>query len=601
MNDEAAIAGILQGVERVKGLNMKSEFVILKWGDARIYAMSSTVGAPSRILTITLAVIAILALAILAAPQLIYPFGHDQGIFSACGDVIRRGGVPIKDCFESKGPGVMVLYAVALSVSFSTVSVTAFVLLWQALTSVVVGITAARLFHPWAAWPAGAAYWLMYAGINYWSMNQAETFSNLFIVLAILLAWRANEIQRTNAALPILLVGVCAGVLLWFKYTFALFVVAIGLALLIHTWLRTKQFKVVLTSGVWYSAGVVLVGATGLLYYALAGGIPALVEQVGVFRELFPLGPPRTFPEIVQFLWRFTDNGADLTGDYKATVQQMTLFGGGFPLLFVLAVIGLVAPFISPHPGPLPAGEGSQAPSPGGRGVGGEGWLYVLLVFVAGLGVVAWQAKYVQYHFTILHGPVALAAGAGVAAGLLWLREGGWRKAAGVATMLISVAAFALLALRMWPWVEDAYTNAIVQGKSLREIHLESRVAPQLLVAEYIVQHTAPDDRIALFSDSPWVYMLSDRRNATRFPFADVWAPAHGSHTNESFGQQFLEGMQRNTPKYFIITQDNYPWQGVTHIDNWKRLVPLNQYVEANYQYEADNGPFILFRRKDGS
>jgi hypothetical protein len=557
--------------------------------------MTSTAGAPSRILTITFAVIAILALALLAAPQLIYPFGHDQGIYSACGDVIRRGGVPIRDCFESKGPGVMALYAVALSVSFSTVSVTAFVLLWQAVTAVVIGITAAWLFHPWAAWPAGAAYWLMYAGINYWSMNQAETFSNLFIVLAMLLCWRAAE--RSNdqrqTSLFLVLAGVCAGVLLWFKYTFVLFVVAIGLALIIHTWLRTKAFKAVFMRGVWYSAGVVVVGIIGLLYFAIAGGIPALVEQFGVFRELFPLGPPRTFPEIVQFLWRFTDNGADLTGDYKATVQQMTFFGGGFPLLFVLAGIGLVAAFANrPHPHPLPSREGRRSRM---------GWLYVLLVFAAGLGVVAWQAKYVQYHFTILHGPLALAAGAGVAAGRLWLGNGGWRKAAGVATVAISVAAFALLALRMAPWVSDAYTNAVAQGKSLREIHLESRVAPQVRVAEYIVQHTAPEDRIALFADSPWVYMLSDRRNATRFPFADVWAPAHGSHTNASFGQQFLEGLQRNQPKYFIITQDNYPWQGVTHIDNWKRLAPLHAYVEANYAYEADNGPFILFRRKDGS
>jgi hypothetical protein len=223
----------------------------------------------------------------------------------------------------------------------------------------------------------------------------------------------------------------------------------------------------------------------------------------------------------------------------------------------------------------------------------------VLLVFAAGLGVVVWQAKYVQYHFTILHGPVAMAAGAGVAAGLLWLRAQGGRKAAGALTLLISVAAFALLGLRMLPWVADAGTNVLVQGKSLRQIHLESRVAPQLLLAEYIDAHTTPEERIALFSDSPWVYMLSDRRNATRFPFADVWAPAHGTRTNESFGEQFLEGMQRNQPRYFIITQDGYPWPGVTHIDNWKRLAPLHAYVEANYQYEADNGPFIIFRRKE--
>lgn len=552
--------------------------------------MSFIAGTPQRVALIAFAIIAILALATLAAPQLIYPFGHDQGIYSACADVIRRGGVPIRDCFESKGPGVMALYAIPLSLSFTTVGVTAFVLLWQALTAVLVGIATARMFHPLAAWPAGALYWLIYAGINFWSMNQAETFSNLFIVLAMLLAWKSARVNAAHINRDAVLAGICAGMLLWFKYTFALFIVAIGLALLMHVWLRERGFRIVPVRGLAYSAGVVIVAAAGLLYFALAGGIPALVEQAGVFRELFPLGPPRTFPEVVQFLWRFTDNGADLTGDYKATVQQMTFLGGGFPLLFALAGIGLAAR-VSKRRQPLASEEDWSE--------GKIGWLYVLLVFIAGLGVVAWQAKYVQYHFTILHAPVAMAAGAGVAAGLLWLRERGWRRVAGVFAIALAAAAFALLGLRMLPWVNDAYTNVIAQGKSLREIHLESRVAPQLLVADYIDAHTALDDRIALFADAPWVYMLSDRRNATRFPFADVWAPAHGSRTNESFGRQFLEGMQRNQPKYFIITKDDYPWQGVRHIDDWKRLEALHTYVEAHYQYEAENGPFLLFRRKE--
>jgi len=95
-----------------------------------------------------------LGLGILASPQLVYPFGHDQGIYSACGDVIRRGGVPIRDCFESKGPGVMVLYALALSIQHSTVAVHAFTLAWQALTALLIGWTARAIFHPAAALPA---------------------------------------------------------------------------------------------------------------------------------------------------------------------------------------------------------------------------------------------------------------------------------------------------------------------------------------------------------------------------------------------------------------------------------------------------------------
>lgn len=541
-----------------------------------------------------------IALGLLAAPQLIYPFGHDQGIYSACGDVIRRGGVPIRDCFESKGPGVMVLYAIALSIAFSTVAVHAFTLLWQAVTAVLVGATARALFHPTAALPAAAFYWLIYVGINYWSMNQAETFSNLFIVLALLLAWRTLDVRadvRAEGSPPSVrlsfafISGLSAGSLIWFKYTFALLTLAIGVGLMLQVWLharpqrdaprRVTAWRAALSSGIAYTVGVLVINALILAYFAVAGGIPALVEQLGVFRELFPLGPPRSPPEIAQLLWRFTDNGADLTADYKPTVAQWTFFGGGFPLLFVLAALG-VARFITP-----------AAP-------GIARYTYLLGLFVAGLAVVVIQAKYVQYHFTILHAPLAIMAGAGAAAGWLWLRESNpMRRALGASSAALGVAAFVLLALRMVPWLTDAYTNVIAQGKSLREIHLESRVAPQLYIADYIVQHTRPDETISLFADAPWVYMLSDRRNATRFPFADVWAPAHGSWTNAQFGRQFFEQLSRSKPTYFILTKDDYPWLGVRHIDNWKRLTDLHAYVEANYRYEAEIGPFLVFRRKD--
>jgi len=530
-----------------------------------------------------LVVLLALGLGVLASPHLVYPFGHDQGIYSACGDVIRRGGVPIRDCFESKGPGVMVLYALALSIHHSTIAVHAFTLAWQALTALAVGWTARAIFHPAAALPAAAFYWLIYAGINYWSMNQAETFSNLFVILGVLLGWRAVRESRLDWRLAFA-AGVAAGVLLWFKYVFALQVAVIGLGLMARAWLGTRSANGALRAGLAFAAGALVTNAAVLTYFALAGGLPALVEQFNVFRELFPLGPPRTLPEIAQLLWRFTDNGADLTADYKPTIQQWTFFGGGFPLLFIVAGLGLLA---------LPVERARLLPA----------LISLLGLFIAGLAVVVIQAKYVQYHFTLLHGPLAIAAGIGAGAAWRWLREGQAsaliQRAVGAAGVLASGAAFILLALRMVPWVLDTYDNVIVQGKTLREMHLESRVAAQLYVAEYIATHTQPDELISLFADAPWVYMLSERRNATRFPFADVWAPAHGSWTNAEFGRQFYEQIVRNRPTYFILTRDDYPWLGVRHIDNWKRLSDLHAYVEANYRYEGESGPFLLFRRKD--
>ncbi len=526
-----------------------------------------------------LLVVVAAALAVLAAPQLVYPFGHDQGIYAACGDVIRKGGVPIRDCFESKGPGVMVIYALALSIHHSTVAVHAFTLAWQALTAVAVGLTARALFAPAAALPAAVAYWLIYAGINYWSMNQAETFSNLFITLSLLLSWRAAQHDRRVLAF---LGGVVAGILLWFKYVFGLLLAAVGVGLLFQRWARAREVRSAVALGAAFAAGALVVNGAVLGYFALVGGIPALVEQFEVFRELFPLGPPRTLPEIAQMLWRFMDNGADLTADYKPTVAQWIFVGGGFPLLFVVSGLGLLAwarPLI---------------------GEGGARIMYLIALFVAGLAVVVIQAKYVQYHFTILHPTLAIAFGGGAAAAWRWLR--GARlplRVAGALAMVGALAAVVLLALRMVPWVLDTYSNVVVQRKSLREMHLESRVAIQLYLADYIVQHTQPDDMISLFADAPWVYMLTQRPNATRFPFADVWAPAHGSRTNARFSEQFFEAIQRNRPKYFILTEDDYPWLGVRHIDNYKRIAPLYAFIEANYQYEVNIGPFIVFRRRD--
>ncbi len=527
------------------------------------------------------------ALALHAAPHLVYPFGHDQGIYSACGEVIRRGGVPIRDCFESKGPGVMVLYALALSIAPTTVAVHVFTLAWQALTALLVGVAARAMFHPWATLPAAAAYWLIYAGINYWSMNQAETYSNLLIVGSVLCAWYGWRAQGRAAALWLAASGISAGLLLWFKYTFALLVLAISLGVIAQSLWQARHWRTALARIAPFALGGVGANALVLGWFAVVGGLPALVEQFFVFRELFPLGPPRTLPEIAQMLWRFTDNGADLTADYKPTVAQWTWLGGGFPALLMLALLGTV--------------WGAKAPSgetPSERFAAGLRLWYWASVFVAGLAVVAIQAKYVQYHFTILHPSLAVLSGVGVAAGLQLLRGAGLPRALGAATAVLVLAASLPLSARMWPWMRDTYVNVVVEQKSLRAMHEESRVAAQLYIADYIRQTTRPEETISIFGDAPWVYMLSERRNATRFPFADVWAPAHGSWTNATFGRQFYEQIAAAPPTLFILTQDDYPWLGVRHIDNWKYQKPLHEFVESHYQYEAEIGPFLVFRKR---
>lgn len=63
-----------------------------------------------------MAVAVLVLLALLAkAPQLVTPMGQDQGLYNAVADEILRGGVPYRDAWDPKPPGVFYTHAAILS------------------------------------------------------------------------------------------------------------------------------------------------------------------------------------------------------------------------------------------------------------------------------------------------------------------------------------------------------------------------------------------------------------------------------------------------------------------------------------------------------
>jgi 4-amino-4-deoxy-L-arabinose transferase-like glycosyltransferase len=293
-------------------------------------------------------------------------------VYAACGDVIRLGGVPIRDCFETKQMGVMVMYAIAMSFSPSVWAVHAFTLLWQVITSLVIARIACDVFGPRAAWVAATLYWLMYAGINYWSMDQAETFCNLFLALAFWAMVREPRAKNKESRISqstlnpqlsalslqpstfnlqysaLLLAGVCIGVTFWFKYIFVLVGMGFGLLLILQLFLNRRSLN--LGSGFWvlgsFALGAVLPMLLGVFYYALqTDGLQTLLAQLNFLRENFPLTEPLPPDGMARMMLRFFDNGADVSGDFKRTLGPATaaanVLGGGFPLVLLLGAIGI--------------------------------------------------------------------------------------------------------------------------------------------------------------------------------------------------------------------------------------------------------------------
>ncbi|MEO6062825.1 MAG: hypothetical protein ABIQ99_12880, partial [Thermoflexales bacterium] len=293
-------------------------------------------------------------------------------------------------------------------------------------------------------------------------------------------------------------------------------------------------------------------------------------------RDIFPLAPPRPFPEVVAMMLRFFDNGADLTARFKATlpVREYIVLGGGFPIVIGLAAAGAVARARGSAPG-VSAG---------------------LALFAAATALVIWQGNYIQYHYTLLMLPLAVLAG--VAAHRVSDSPSQVGRLARLTARGLAIGAAMLLVWRMWPVMTDAWVNTVIERKSLRQMYLESYQAPHIPVAEQIAAATQPTDSIAIIGDAPWVYTLSGRANATRFAFVNQWLKRAGTVSHANFVGQYYSDLARYRPAYVILVKAGFPWEGVDYVPDYRAATPIYEYVEANYQYEGENGPFLLFRRK---
>jgi hypothetical protein len=519
---------------------------------------------------------ALMVLTVIALPLVWTPLWFDQSAFAACADALRRGGLFFRDCWDSRGPLTPMLYAIPTRVSPAPVAIQAFNLLWTAAICIVVGLLAWRMFGQWL--PAVAAMlllWLMSVTLNYWSLAQAEGFANLFFVLAAVLAWRAASSSIAGRPSPnvmrdAFLSGIVAGALFWFKYPFVVFAMFLALWLM---WSERERNGLRL-------AGTLLTGAAAAV---LAGA--ALILITGAWPDWllhlrYAITQFHDKPLAERWAWlsglflieieAFVRVGSTPTLGFKDTVPQVELLGRGYPILMLLMVAGAVGTLISK--------------THRKAGVLLAGWLLVTVL------LNIWQGHSYRYHFIIWLPPMALLAGATLA-----LPAPKWARAAAAGGVVVAlIGLFAAL----WPWTRDGWEN-VFRGDNTTAVQYEkSHEAPMWRMAQWLRENAGAGDRIAVFSDAPDVYFLSQLPNATRFPYVRWAAEGRDAGTRDQLASLYLEELQRNPPRYFILTQDGFPYAEARFIETWKSLPDINRYVEAHYQFVGENGPFLLFERK---
>jgi hypothetical protein len=557
------------------------------------------------------------AAALLLLPSLLYPFGRDQGVFTDVAQVLLRGGVPYRDVWDIKPPGIYALYTAIVGLfGPRIVAIRAVDLALQAATAAALYMLGRTLLGSGPAALGALWYAALYLRCGYWGMAQAEGFANLPTLLALLLwlaGWRARRPTWMLSA------GILAGSAALLKFP-AVLPCAAAPAFAALCELRGKRrFRPLLAGVLLMAAGAALPVLVTILLMRMTGAWDAYLDIQRGFVA------PYTHIAYGRATW-WTRGWSDTWGFAKASAVPC-----------VLAAVGALTV--------------ARAAGPAERSV--------LFWWLAAAWVAVWsQGKFFQYHWIPVLMPLGMLAGAGLwavveamsarhavapgvpsvetAAGKSQsppsrtensVREGGLcallarefirrvaraagrcrsdtagasRRSAGIGLLVL----FAWSLVGQWPSYRDGWR--VVSGVLPRRVYDARFGRPfqgdysylaDVWAAEYVQATTRPGDGVFIWGFEPLVYVLSGRRPPTRFHFAvplvSPWAP-------QAWRRELLRDLAAQPPALFLVLQDDaIPWASGRTDDSRRQLAQfpeLDAFLHRHYRFERQIEHFRLFR-----
>jgi len=534
-----------------------------------------------RLLLVVLAATFLLHLLVVAEP-----FGRDQGIFGYIAQTILRGGVPYRDAWDHKPPGLYAVYALA------------FALFGQAMPSVhlMEGIAlmigafflylVSRRLHGDAVGLLGALLYGVSATLlfEWWDRGQAEIYMGITGTIAVYALLRGLD---TRGNLAILACGFFCGLTVCFKPSGIFLVAGLGLAL----FLFYRPVNVRDTAGV---LGALAIGFSTsfiplLAYFAANGALNDLYQAVIVFNTYHArIGGNPTLAGIVTG-----------TLDFLASMNFLT----------PLALVGLWAVLKLPTSIPSTAG-GTRVRVMGRVGMAAVIMPIWLLASAAGIWT---QGKFFSYHWSPVLPPLALLAAWGITLLAREIRQArGNMVRALIAAVCLAVAAIYATALvrdHAPKWTRDA---GYLLGHTTSEQYLanfahniEGRDVYSFLetqqTAQYLREHSSADDRVLIWGFQALVNFLADRRAPTRYIFT---YPLTFDRPESAFRVEarrtFLRDLRNQPPLYIVlVTNDVNPLQAVDSYSLLAGFPEFQQVIRQQYRLERDIGDFHLYRRID--
>ena len=502
---------------------------------------------------------------LLLFPTLCFPLGRDQGVFTYVAQVMLRGGLPYRDVWEIKPPGIYLVYAGLVKV-FGPDPV------WLHVVDVVLAAVTAFALYRWVAprWGvvAGtvAGIWLpaLYLGGTYWSLAQAESFANPLLLGCIgACTMTVAACERRPATGWLVLAGTLAGTTVVLKTT-AIAPVLPFLAWAAWNW-RPEESR---WPARFRAAAMLAVAVLAPVMLAVAW-----MRATGCLDDYIDI--QRSFV-------------AGYTRISGIPFRRWHVLDPLFLPAWALGAVGLIVVLVrrrQPWDGLLAA------------------W------FIAALAGVWVQRKFFGYHWTPVLPPLVALAGIGLDVALQGVAR--VRPLRALRVPRLGVAVGTLLALG-WAlgaqWHHYRAAVAFLEGKLPREQYLArfgrpfagdySALADQW-VAEHLREHTRPNDPVFIWGFEPLIYVLANRRPPTRFAFNQ---PLTTPGTPDSWREELLRDLQQRPPEVFIVAEkDAIPHaSGLT--EDSATLLPrfpaLLQFLKTNYEPETKIEHFTLYRRR---
>jgi hypothetical protein len=463
------------------------------------------------------------------------PLERDEGEYAYAGQLMLQGIPPYKLAYNMKFPGTYAAYAVIMSIFGQTIAgIHLGLLLVNAATIALIFVLGQRLLDSTAGIAAAMSYALLSVSPSVLGLAAHAThFVMLPVVGGILLMLKRSEPER-HALGQFFVSGLLFSIGALMKQPAFFFVPFGAIYLLWNALHRRLVLKIVLLRFFMFGIGAIVPIGIACLILWHAGVLDKFwFWTIDYARQYASLVPFSRAPQI------FFRNANEVVGTGWA--------------LWALAGIGAVA------------GLWDQR-------------MRASTVFVIGLlffsTLALCQGFYFRTHYFILILPaVSLLIGAAISklSNLLVGRM-----------VLIRFAPLLLLAAMLsLPILADKklfFEVSPLQACGL--IYPQNPFLESVRIAEYVREHTRPDDTIAVLGSEPEIYFYAQRHSATGYIY--TYSLMEPQRYAQQMQQEMIREIERVRPEYLILVAMSYSWlrrpDSEPLIFTW-----ANEYMVENY------------------